>query len=172
MANTSQDSDSSQLQPVTAILGPVKAPRSNKAPSVKAAVLVQRASGVPKRKIARDLGVSRPTVDVIIAEANLDQQLESGQLLSSTLIPKAVQAVEKTLDKGDGVLGLNFLKWQLGENPNSKNGQQQALNAVFSGCQVLIQQATASTLHKDAAEPSTNNDQPIAQVADSKQDKP
>lgn len=163
--NTLQNASYSPLQAIPA----VKPRRSNKAPAVKAAVLVQRANGTAKRKIARDLGLSRPTVDVIIKEADLDQQLSSGAILSAGLIPKAVEAVEKTLVRGDGALGLNFLKWQLGENPNSRNGEQKALNAVFSNCQVLIQQAQ---LHKNAAAPSTNALSENTQVTDNTQDKP
>lgn len=157
---------------------PIPAPkqrRSNKPPALKAAVLIQRANGTTKTQIAKDLEISRGTVDVIIEEANLDEQLSTAQVLSATLLPKAVEAVEKTLVKGDGVLGLNFLKWQLGENPNSKNGEQKALNAVFSGCQVLIQQAISTTkagdLHKNAAEPSTNALCENAQAPENKEDK-
>lgn len=166
----------SEPEPVTgqnslsaALIPAPKQRRSNKPPVTKAAVLLGRANGTPKAQIAKNLGIARMTVDTIIEEADLDRQLGAAQILSATLLPKAVEAVEKTLVRGDGALGLNFLKWQLGENPNSKNGEQKALNAVFSNCQVLIQQAQ---LHKNAAAPSTNPLPESTQVTDNTQDKP
>ena len=46
--------------------------RSNKPPTVKAQVVAKRTQGLPKSQIARDLKISRPTVDKILAEARLD----------------------------------------------------------------------------------------------------
>jgi|SRR5579859_133176 len=133
----SQNADSSALQPTRAI----KSAKSRKAPAIKTAVILSRVEGKPWSHIAKDLGIAVNTAKAIVEESDVDRQLSTAHALSTTLLPKAIQAVEKTLDKGDGILGLNFLKWQLGDSPNSKNGQQNALNAVFQQCQVLIQSA-------------------------------
>ena len=139
----------------------VQPKRSNKAPAVKAAIIAKRANGEAKRKIARDLGISSPTVDVIIKEANIDQQIASGKLLCAPLIPKAVTAIETQLGKGDGELGRKFLNDMGVIGANAKPAGEQQINA-FSNCQVLIQQALGNK-----AVPANT---PDAQVIESKPD--
>jgi hypothetical protein len=135
---TPTDTLQSQPAPITATFSQVKPRRSNKAPAVKAAVLISRANGKAKREISRDLGISRPTVDVIIKEADLDRTLASGKLSCATLIPKAIDAIEKTLVKGDGELGRKFLNDMgvIGENAKNSPGPEQihlsqAINIMF-----------------------------------------
>ena len=115
----SQDSVSSALQPL-----PAKKPRrSNKAPAVKAAVLISRANGTDKRKIARELGIARQTVEAIIEEANLDQSLESGRIQSATLIPEALRVARFKLSQNSENMAIKVLEntiWPLDSKVSSR----------------------------------------------------
>jgi predicted transcriptional regulator len=116
----------------------LKLRKSNKSPAVKAAVLIHRANGKAKREIARDLGISRPTVDVIISEANLDQQLESGRVQCSTLIPESIRVVKHRLAQNSENAAFKLLEGigVLGREAK-QNGKQpqieltQAVNIMF-----------------------------------------
>jgi hypothetical protein len=89
---------------------PQNSRKSHKSPSIKAAVVARRVQGESKSKIARDLRISRNTVTGILEGSDIEQFLEAGRDQCARLNPKAVRAVEKTLDKGDGALGLRFLE--------------------------------------------------------------
>jgi hypothetical protein len=83
--------------------------RSIKAPGLKAAVVIARANGRDKRKIARDLGIARMTVDTILAEASLDQQIESGRIGCANLITKSIKVIDERLDKGSETAAFGIL---------------------------------------------------------------
>ena len=159
------DAQPTHLQPRTA----AKPKKSNKAPAVKAAVLVSRANGTDKRKIARELGIARQTVESIISEANLDQQLASGRITCATLIPEAVSAIGVSLKKGDGELGRKFLndmgvigRDSQGKPPLEAVHLSQAINIMFKAKEVEI----SGTLHQNSAQPSTNPPQKNTEVID------
>lgn len=91
----SQNSDSCDSQPIRA----TKPRRSNKPPSVKTAVIAKRIEGLPKLQIAKDLEISRPTVDAILAESNLDSLMEDGRIQAFRRIPAALQTLDVRLEK-------------------------------------------------------------------------
>lgn len=75
--------------------------KSNKPAVTKTAVIAKAAVGESNTKIAEDLGISRPTVQRILSEAEFDkfaQQARSGVFL---LVPKALEALERALDAGN-----------------------------------------------------------------------
>jgi len=84
--------------------------KSVKAPAVKTAVLIRRASGISKSQIARDLGITRPTVNRIIEESDLDRQIEAGRQQSATLIPKALRVADMRLEKGSETMAIEVLR--------------------------------------------------------------
>lgn len=102
----SQDASPAQLEPTVAI----KTPHSRKNPAVKTRVITQYAQGKDKTSIAKELGITRNTVRAILKESDVDLHLSTGTHLCVALIPKSVQAIEKSLDKGDGSLGIRLLE--------------------------------------------------------------
>jgi hypothetical protein len=137
----------------------VKRPRSIMAPSVKAAVLVSRANGISKRKIARDLHVSRPTIDVILKESNLDQQIESGRLGCANLIPKSIDVVNFRLEKNDLNAALAILNPLVLRNEQGATGKRMAGDLTLNQTlQVLLrsdQPANEQTITIQSTEEKT-----------------
>lgn len=92
----------------------VKARKSNKPPHVKAQVIAKRyAENKQIAEIAREVGISRPTVYTILAEADsaeLDKKIECGRVACIDLIPKGAQAIEKAFDRGDGALAVRMFE--------------------------------------------------------------
>ena len=107
-------------------------------PAIRTAVVLGRAEGKPISHIAKQLGIANNTTREIIKDSNIDQQLALGHVGCAMLIPKATQAIEKSLDRGDGSLGIRLLEGLgvLGEN--ARKGPQpeqfhlsQAINIMF-----------------------------------------
>jgi predicted transcriptional regulator len=67
----------------------------------KTAVLAKTMAGESKSQIAEDLGITRDTVRRILNESELANLVLEGKTGVYMLIPKAVKALEKALDKGD-----------------------------------------------------------------------
>ena len=84
--------------------------KTNKPASVKAAIVSRRTIGDSKNKIAKDLEISRPTVDRILEECNFDQLVENGRIRVHQMIPKACDAVESALDEKNGSIGVRVLQ--------------------------------------------------------------
>lgn len=108
-----QNASPSDLQPRRAY----KPARSRKAPSVKAAVISARVQGISKLQIARDLGMSKNTVNTIIEEANLDQIMEDGRLQTFTRLPAALKTLDARLEKNSE----NAALWLLDKCFDSSN---------------------------------------------------
>lgn len=87
-----------------------KVKHSRKAPAIKTAVILKRASGQAKSHIARDLGITHNTVNAILEESDIERHLSTGQQLCVGLIPKGAQAIEKAFDRGDGALAVRMFE--------------------------------------------------------------
>jgi Helix-turn-helix domain of resolvase len=83
--------------------------KSRKPQIVKNAVLSRYVAGTSKAQIARDLNISEPTVYRILDESEIRQFIEEGHSRAVQLIPKALDAVEGRLDRGDGRIGISVL---------------------------------------------------------------
>jgi hypothetical protein len=83
--------------------------KSRKPQAVKNAVLSRYVAGNSKAQIARDLNISEPTVYRILDESEIRQIVEEGHSRAVQLIPKALDAVEGRLDRGDGRIGISVL---------------------------------------------------------------
>jgi hypothetical protein len=83
--------------------------KSRKPQAVKNAVLSRYVAGSSKAQIARDLNISEPTVYRILGESEIRQIVEEGHSRAVQLIPKALDAVEGRLDRGDGRIGISVL---------------------------------------------------------------
>jgi hypothetical protein len=92
--------------------------RTYKSPVVQNQVLARALAGQSKRRIARELGVARDTVTNIQNLGQIGPLLEEARAQCVALIPKAIEVVDKCLDKesegaafrvleGTGVLGDN-----------------------------------------------------------------
>lgn len=165
-----QNADSSHLQAIPER----KARRSSKPPAVKAAVLIKRSQGVTKSQIARDLEITRPTVNAIIEESDLDRQLSSGVLLCSTLIPKAIGVVDQRLEKGSEAAAFRLLEGigVLGNQAKASKSNMLADMHLQVAIQNLIQPASTipdSALHNNAAQASTNQLSETVQVQENQQ---
>ncbi len=117
--------------------------RSRKAPSVKAQVVIQRASGLSKSKIAQDLGITRPTVNAILEESNIERILEDGRLQGAKLIPKALKVMEDRLDKGSEPAGMFVLSktiWNP-DNQGHGSGKMTADIHLNQALQILVRPA-------------------------------
>ena len=76
-------------------LFPVKKRKSNKPKVVQAAVIAKRISGESQRQIAKDLGISRSTVGVILSEAELGQFIERSKAVIFSALPKIAETYAK-----------------------------------------------------------------------------
>lgn len=86
-------------------------PRSNKSPLQKSAVVAKALTGQSKRQIAKDLKISRPTVDVILKEADFDQIVAQAKVNTYGLLDDATDACRWQLrKKHNGNIGLELLK--------------------------------------------------------------
>jgi CENP-B N-terminal DNA-binding domain len=83
--------------------------KSNKPQAVKNAVLSRYVTGSSKAAIARDLNLAEATVYRILDECEIRQIVEEGHSRAVQLIPKALDAVEGRLDRGDGRIGISVL---------------------------------------------------------------
>jgi DNA-binding transcriptional regulator LsrR (DeoR family) len=73
----------------------VKKRKSNKPEVVQAAVIAKRVSGESQRQIAKDLGISRSTVGVILSEAELGQFVDRSKAVIFSALPKIAETYAK-----------------------------------------------------------------------------
>jgi DNA-binding XRE family transcriptional regulator len=139
---------------------PLTKKRSRKPAAFKSAIVARIAAGHTKTRIAKDLGIARNTVRAIADETNIERELEAYRPDAVKLIPKAFQALEKSLDRGDGALGIRYLEDMavIGERAHKTSNAASQMSAIFQQCQVLIQQAPA------VAQPSNEQSNVDAQV--------
>lgn len=84
--------------------------RTNKPPVVQAAVAAKRLAGDSKAKIARDLGLHRETVRVILDDAELDTLVKRGRSGVRQLIDKAVHVYDVHLDSLNHTVATRVLE--------------------------------------------------------------
>lgn len=92
---------------------PAKRPRvvSRKSPVIKAQVIAKRTLGMPKAQIARETGLARMTVNAIVSEADLDNQLENYRTQAIAIVPRALESVHDALGPGgDASIGIRYLE--------------------------------------------------------------
>jgi transposase-like protein len=173
-ANNQEASQNAQQAHLQGI--PARKPRrSTKPPHVKAQVIAKRyVENKQIAEIARDTGMSRPTVYAILDEANLDGQIETGRKLSAGLIPQAIKVAEIRLAANSENMAIKVLEntiWPLNAKTSKTNDPSLTLaiqNLMLGPTQVN----QPGTLHHNAAEQGTNAKAEIAQVTESTQDKP
>jgi hypothetical protein len=108
---------------------PAYKPRSSrKAPAIKRSVLAKRVQGQNITSIANDLGITRNTTRTIIAEANLDQIMQDGQVETLRRIPAALRTLDVRLEK------------------NSENAAIWLLDKCFDGKKIAGKQEPGLTL--------------------------
>jgi len=117
--------------------------KSTKPQAVKTAVIAKSLDGQPKRRIAKDLGITTNTVRSILKESQIDSLLEAGTIQCARLIPKSVEVINRRLDKdsetaafrlleGIGVLGPNATKQ--GSSPMHASVQlNQKIAVLYAG---------------------------------------
>jgi hypothetical protein len=79
-----------------------------KPPVVQGNVIALYAQGQSKRRIAKDLGIARATVDSILQRYSQNEPISASRV--QQLIPLAYDAVETGLRRGDARIGMDFLK--------------------------------------------------------------
>ncbi len=72
--------------------------------------MLEAMAGKDKTQIAKDLNLDRTTVRRILSEPEVAARVQEGYSRCIELIPKAVDAVETDLEKGNGNLGIAILK--------------------------------------------------------------
>jgi predicted transcriptional regulator len=68
---------------------------------VKAAVIIRAAAGRSKKRIAKDLGLSRNTVSSILNEAEVSTVIEQGKSDVLRMVPKATEVFNHALDQNN-----------------------------------------------------------------------
>jgi transposase-like protein len=118
MSEVPQDRQQSQLLAIPASKKAYKPRTSRKAPAIKRIVLAKRVQGQNITSIANDLGITRNTTRTIIAEANLDQIMQDGQIETLKRVPAALKTLDTRLEK------------------NSENAALWLLDKCFEGKQI------------------------------------
>lgn len=111
----------------------VKPRRSRKAPGIKAAVITRRVNNESKRKIAKDLGITRNTVATILEESHIEQHLQAYQHQSMELIPEALRVMRVRLQGNSENAAIKTLEstiWPLTDKRNKGNGDQGVVLAI------------------------------------------
>lgn len=110
------------------------------APAKRNAVIAKRAAGESKRKIAKDLGIHRETVDNVI-EAFAVDQLDHAETIHNKLVPLALARVQQVLPDD-----TDTAKWLLGNTVFREGGTVRAgRDVVLAGTVNLLPTAGAST---------------------------
>lgn len=84
--------------------------QSNKPETVQADVIARHIAGQSNSKIARELGINRTTVAVILESADLGNYVKDGREAAISLIPKALDVVAKAIEAGNLKASLALLK--------------------------------------------------------------
>lgn len=84
--------------------------RTNKPASVQADVVARTLAGHSKRKISRDLGISHVTIATILSDSDLTRLIDEGKRSVHALIPKAVRAFDRQLDKDNAQVATRVLE--------------------------------------------------------------
>jgi hypothetical protein len=104
--STTPNSPPSDLQPVTA----PKIRKSRKHPTIQTAVIAKALTGENKTNIAKDLKITRGTVNAILNQTDIAHQIELGRSRAISLIPRSLDVVENRLEKNDGSVAISLLR--------------------------------------------------------------
>ena len=85
-------------------------PKSSKAPIVKTQVLTRHLEGASNTLIAEELEISRPTVQRILAESEIDTIVKQGRSRAISLIPRSLDVLDYRLERNDGTVAIQLLK--------------------------------------------------------------
>ena len=134
--------------------------KSNKPQAVKNAVLSRYVAGSSKAAIARDLNLAEATVYRILDECEIRQIVEEGHSRAVQLIPKALDAVEGRLDRGDGQIGISVLNG----TGVLRSGANVNVNVVNAGAQqwMLLKLQEELDSRNKAASENESEDHPQA----------
>lgn len=89
---------------------PYIVPQSNKEPAVKAQVIARKLTGESNSSIGRDLGISRQTVAVILAEAELGNYIQDAKENFLNAIPIAAYNLIESVKAGSVASSITLLK--------------------------------------------------------------
>jgi Homeodomain-like domain len=77
-------------------------------PAIQGDVITLYAQGTSKRRISKELGIARATVDNILARYSQSEPKNASRV--QRMLPKAYDAVESALTRGDARIALDLLK--------------------------------------------------------------
>lgn len=83
---------------------------SNKPQSVKSAVIALTLAGESNSQIARELEISRPTVQRILDESEISKIVAEGKSRAISFIPLSLDAVEDSLRKKNPKTAISILQ--------------------------------------------------------------
>lgn len=136
--------------------------RSNKAPSVKASVIAKRVQGQSIAAIARDVGISRPTVYAILDETDIDRMMKDGRLGVMQQVPEALDTLKVRLEKRSESAAIWLLD-KCFEN-------QQPTGKHLAG-DLTLNQTLNVLLHSEGENPQNLNSPIIKQIESGEKDK-
>lgn len=106
-------------------------------PAVQASVVALWSQGTSKRQIARELGIDKNTVMAILKAFRQDQPDADSQIEQIT--PLAYTAVKTALSKGDGRIGMEWLKQTVFSQPPGDKYTIHADKVLMAGLALLPQ---------------------------------
>jgi Homeodomain-like domain len=104
-------------------------------PAIQASVVALWSQGISKRQIARDLKIDKNTVMAILKAFRQDKPDSDSQIEQIT--PLAYTAVKTALSKGDGRIGMDWLKQTVFSQPSGNNYTINADQVLLSGIGLL-----------------------------------
>lgn len=114
-----------------------------------------RATGAPKRKIARDLGIARNTVDAILDGSPVERP-DYTALIHSKLIPKAIARIEQVLDND-----TDTARWALERTVfSSSTSEPVVVDRSFNVAVGFVPTSTTSTPSLPSTTMSTGTEAP------------
>ena len=129
--------------------------KSTKPPIVKTNVLTRHIQGASNSLIAEELNISRPTVQRILEESEIDTIVKQGRSRVIQLIPKSIDVVDKRLDRCDGSVAISLLRGtQVLQNDAVTNNTQN--NFAFNIAALKLEKANQA-----AEQPAIELEQPV-----------
>ena len=150
-----QNSPAKQLQPIT---GKAKRTSTQTIP-VQAAAIAKFSMNESKTQIAKDLGIARGTLDVILDSAEIEQTVLYGRSRAVSLIPKSLDVAEYRLSKNDGSMAIALLRGtKVLQNEQVVNNTQN--NFAFSIAALKQESAERANESKQLPAATTTNSDP------------
>ena len=135
-------------------------PKTSKKPqAIKTAIIAKRSQGQTTTQIARDLGITRNTVNGIIEQSGIEQYLEDGTLQCARLIPESIRVVKHRLEKNSETAAFKVLEGLgvLGEHRSFKKSNDASL-------QIAIQNLIMPHTSNSGSSQSTSTETPAIEV--------